>query len=361
MLRVFRQPKQQIDQLNPHSQLENQKFGVPLAPSVANPPNRQDKMKRAIKHRDFARTGMSWIVITVCMGMLILLPHKQSPNGFWTVCSPKKVTWMPFYCDHWQSWHILRYEHLQVLVKNTVPLQMSNGQGLPVGDPMSGVFKADGAFLNGGPLKIIQDLSFLMEKRKQKTFSVWKGVLPFWNPPHRTFTSSSCTFHEASMKSLRLPLLALALWHKQIDQAFHLGWEIRWFLLKKGGNKKSTQQKFQWKFSQLWFLKVILQLPLVSILQVASHTGATIAIGTSVASASLLKKLQLLPKIRCNWASAVTMAPPGHRSRPSKRSHERIKASRPEKKVASSSSPRLMYLHLLALVKCCANRISSIP
>lgn len=76
------QPKQQIDQLNPHSQWENQKFGVPLAPSVANPPNRQDKMKRAIKNRDFARTGMSWIVITVCMGMLILLPHKQSPTGF---------------------------------------------------------------------------------------------------------------------------------------------------------------------------------------------------------------------------------------------------------------------------------------
>jgi hypothetical protein len=51
-------------------------------PSVANPPNRQDKMKRAIKNRDFARTGMSWIVITVGMGMLFLLPHKQSPTGF---------------------------------------------------------------------------------------------------------------------------------------------------------------------------------------------------------------------------------------------------------------------------------------
>ena len=51
-------------------------------PSVANPPNRQDKMKRVIKNRDFARTGMSWIVITVGMGMLFLLPHKQSPTGF---------------------------------------------------------------------------------------------------------------------------------------------------------------------------------------------------------------------------------------------------------------------------------------
>lgn len=51
----------------------------------------------------------------------------------------------------------LRYELLQVL-NYTVPLQMSNGQGLPVGDPVSGVFNADGVFVNGGPLKIIQDL-----------------------------------------------------------------------------------------------------------------------------------------------------------------------------------------------------------
>lgn len=109
---------------------------------------------------------------------------------------------------------------------------------------------------------------------------------PFWNPPHLIHI---ILLHFLSRGEHEIAAATSACAYQSLAQADRssISPRVKDKMIPSGN--KSSQQKILWKFSQVWFLNVIVATS-TGLQQVTSHRGATIATGTSVrASPKLLE------------------------------------------------------------------------